>query len=131
MPSARFRDLVWNWGACLILFGVCRLEGLRRTQLHGPYPASDVVLLAELALRGELREIDEPLFFWRDHPQRPSRVCTTDAELAVCYAPENAGRMQFRHLTLLANYLRTITRVPLPLRCDGQVVFGEAPDHSG
>ena len=123
VPSARFRDLVWNWGACLMLFGVLRLDVLRRTQLHGAYPASDVVLLAELALRGELHEIDEPLFLWRDHPGRPTRVCTSDAELAAMYAPENAGRPQFRHLTLFAHYLRTIARVPLPpeqrLRCAG------------
>jgi len=123
LPAARFRDLVWNWGACLTMFGVFRLAALRQTQLIGAYPASDVVLLAELALRGELLEIDEALLFWRDHPNRPTRVCTSDAELAAWLAPENAGRLQFRHLTLFAHYLRTIGRVPLPLeqklRCAG------------
>jgi len=115
MPAARFRELVWNWGTCLMMFGVCRLAALRRTQLLGAYPASDTILLAELALRGEMREIDEPLLLWRDHDCRPTRVCKSDAELAAWLAPENAGHMQFRHLTLFANYLRTIARVPLPL----------------
>lgn len=114
-PSARFADLVWNWGACLMLFGVMRLAVLRQTQRLHSYPAADTVLLAELGLRGALRELDEPLFFWRNHAKRPTRVCASDSELATWYAPENAGRMQFRHLTLFAGYLRTIARVRLPL----------------
>jgi hypothetical protein len=108
-----------------MMFGVCRLATLRETALIGAYPASDTVLLAALALRGVLLEIDEPLFFWRDHADRPTRVCTSDAELAERYAPENAGRMQFRHLALLAGYLQAIRGARLPprqrLRCLGIV----------
>jgi glycosyltransferase involved in cell wall biosynthesis len=122
-PSARFRAMLWNWGLCHMLCGVIRLAVLRATQLHGAYPASDAVLLAELALRGEFCAVDEPLFLWRDHAQRATRACNSDAELAAWFAPANAGRMHFRHLTLFVNYLRTIGRVALPLdeklRCWG------------
>jgi glycosyltransferase involved in cell wall biosynthesis len=125
-PSARFREMVWNWGLCHMLFGVIRLDALRTAQPYGPYPASDAVLLAELALRGEFCAVDEPLFLWREHAQRATRACNSDAELAAWYAPANAGRMHFRHLTLFANYLRTIARVALPLderlRCWGIMV---------
>ncbi len=123
VPAARFREIVWNWGCGLMQYGVVRLAVLRQTQLHGAYPASDAVLIAELALRGPFRQLDEPLFFWRNHPDRPTHVCTSDAELATWFAPENAGRAQFRHLKLFVSYLRTIGRVPLPvgqkLRCAG------------
>jgi glycosyltransferase involved in cell wall biosynthesis len=122
-PSERFKTVLWQWGYGLIVFAVFRLAALRQTQLHGTYPASDLVLLAEIALRGPLCAVDEPLFLWRDHARRPTRVCRSDEELAAWYAPENAGRRQFRHLQLFANYLRTIGRVPLPwdqkLRCWG------------
>jgi glycosyltransferase involved in cell wall biosynthesis len=122
-PAARFTSVLWNWGRAQMLFGVMRLDVLRRTQLHGPYPASDTVLLAELALRGELHLANEPLYFLRVHSEQPTAVCTSDAELAAWFAPANAGRIQLRHWTLFTHYLGTIARVPLPLgermRCVG------------
>jgi hypothetical protein len=82
-----------------------------------------MVLLAELALRGEIVELDEPLFFWREHAQRATRACGSDAALATWFDPVNAGRTPFVHWTLFANYLRTIARVPIPraqkLLCTG------------
>ncbi len=120
-PHERFYAVVRNSGYCHLQFGVIRHEVLKRTQLHGSYPASDVILIAELALRGELHEVHEPLFYWRDHPSRPQHVCRHDAELAVFYDPRNAGMTSRRHWTHLSRYLRTIHRVPLPaderLRC--------------
>lgn len=117
----RFLAVVRNSGYCNLLFGVVRRDVLAQTQLHGPYPASDNVLVAELALRGELHDVPEPLFYWRDHRHKPQRVFPTDAELAVFYDPRNAGTVRMRHWTLLRNYIRTVARVPLPmgekLRC--------------
>lgn len=124
--SDRFYAVVRNSGYCHALFGVVRSEVLAQTQLHGSYVASDTILLAELALRGELREVGEKLFYWRDHRRRSQRLHTTDAELAVFYDPRNAGRSSMRHWTLLAHYIRAVWRVPLPagerLRC-GWVVL--------
>jgi hypothetical protein len=102
---------------------VIRLEVLRATRLHGSYPGSDMVLLAELALRGKPIELDDALLLWRDHPQRGSRTCRSDADLAPWFAPENAGRMPFVYWTLLANYLHAIAYAPIPfgqkLLCGG------------
>ncbi len=113
-PHERFHAVVRNAGNCHVLFGVIRRDVLERTQLNGPYPASDVILIAELALRGELHEVGEPLFYWRDHQRKPQRIHPTDEELAVFYDPRNAGRMCFRHWTHLTHYVRTVARVPLP-----------------
>lgn len=120
MPSERFADVLKNLALCHMQLGVIRHDILRATQL-GAYLASDYVLLAELALRGQFHEVDELLFFRRDHPERPARVYPSDADLAVWFDPANAGRIPTRHWTLLAHYLRTIARVPIPvsqkLRC--------------
>jgi glycosyltransferase involved in cell wall biosynthesis len=120
-PHERFRAVVRNSGYCHLLFGVIRRDVLARTQLYGPYPASDVMLIAELALRGELHEVGERLFYWRDHRGRPQRIYPSDAELAVFFDPRNAGTVPARHWTFLVHYLRTLVRVPLPfgerLRC--------------
>lgn len=121
IPYQRFKAVVRSSGLSHMLFGVIRLDVLRETRLHGAYPASDVILLAELALRGTLIEVDEPLLLWREHGQRATRANRSDTELAIWYAPENAGRVPLRHWTLFAHYLGVIARVPLPpgqrLRC--------------
>jgi glycosyltransferase involved in cell wall biosynthesis len=114
-PHERFQAVVRNSGNCHMLFGVVRRDVLRLTQLHGPYPASDVLLIAELALRGELHEVGKPLFYWRDHRRKPQRLHPTDDALAVFYDPRNAGKTSMRHWTHLARYVHTVARVPLPL----------------
>lgn len=120
-PYERFKDVLRNLGLCNMQVGVIRHGVLRQTRPHGAYPGSDYVLLAELALRGPLHEVDEPLFFRRDHPERPARVYRSSADLAVWFDPANAGRIQpIRWITLI-DYLRAIARVPMPagqrLRC--------------
>jgi glycosyltransferase involved in cell wall biosynthesis len=52
---------------CTPQFGVVRRSALERTGLMGAYNSSDLVLLVELALLGGFAELDEYLFFNRDH----------------------------------------------------------------
>ena len=54
-------------------FGVYRSETLRKTRLIDSFFASDNVLLAEIAMLGEIREIPEVLFQRRFHPGCPRR----------------------------------------------------------
>jgi glycosyltransferase involved in cell wall biosynthesis len=46
-------------------YGLHRIERLRRTRLMGPYIASDNVLATELALFGQLKDLDAPLSYFR------------------------------------------------------------------
>ncbi len=115
VASQRFQSVLWHPGFCLMLHGVVRHAVLRQCQPFGAYPASDLLLLAELALRGALREVDEPLFYFRDHARRPYRTCTSEAELAVWIDPQSTIRAELRHVRLFVRYLSTIGRVPLPL----------------
>ena len=114
-PYERFRDVLTNLTLCHMLFGVIRLDVLHRTRLIGGYPTSDKILLAELALRGVFHEIDDSLFYRRDHPARPARASRSAAELAAWFDPSNAGTMQFLRWTRFVNHLRAIARVPIPL----------------
>ncbi|MGH7787061.1 MAG: glycosyltransferase family 2 protein, partial [Candidatus Binatia bacterium] len=120
-PHRRFHAVVRNSGYCHMQFGVMRRAILQQTQLIGPYPASDTILLAELALRGQLHEVGEPLLYWRDHAGSSQRRSGSDEALAAFFDPRNAGTIRLRHARLLAGYLRTLARVPLPgaerLRC--------------
>ena len=66
-PSDRFTDCLGHAGMCNPLYGVVRLETLRRTRGMGNYIGSDIVLLAELTLYGTFLEIPERLFLRRIH----------------------------------------------------------------
>jgi glycosyltransferase involved in cell wall biosynthesis len=67
-PSQRFRSLVFTRHACVAVFGLVRRDVLAQTPLIAPYVGSDRMLLAELGLHGRIYEIDEELFYRRDHP---------------------------------------------------------------
>ncbi|HXZ86395.1 MAG TPA: glycosyltransferase family 2 protein [Myxococcota bacterium] len=50
-----------------MLFGMARRTALARTGLLPPVCYSDLILVPELRLQGEFREISEPLYFRRSH----------------------------------------------------------------
>ena len=67
-------------------------DHLRRTGLIRPYPASDLVLLAELALRGELREVPERLFERRIHSESATKGERDAEEIAAWFDPSERSR---------------------------------------
>jgi len=114
-PSERFTDVLWHLGLCHMQCGVIRHAVLRETVLHGAYPGSDYILLAELALRGPFHEVNEPLFFRRDHDARLGRAQLSAAAYAEWFDPPNAGKIQMLHWILLGDCVRVIARAPISL----------------
>jgi glycosyltransferase involved in cell wall biosynthesis len=110
-PCERLRDLLGNLALSNPLFGVVRTSTLRTTNLIGSYVASDISLLAELALLGKFYRIPERLFFRRDHPQRSDRANPTIAQAAVLYDPENRGRIHLPDWRLFFEHLSSIKHV--------------------
>ena len=84
---ARFRRVVAKvfWGN--VVFAVIRADALRRTRLHGSYPTSDHVLLAELALVGSFVEVPEFLFLRRQHADTSRRANTSAADASLWFDP--------------------------------------------
>lgn len=96
------------------IFGLIRSDVLGRTALMRPHIGSDRALLAELALRGTLRELPEALFFSRHHADRYSQARFDRHQRQRWWSPEGVDR--FVHLpnwTRLVDYARAIRRVPL------------------
>jgi hypothetical protein len=118
-PSERvyqyFRDAS---PACHPVFGVIRREALKKTTLLAPYINSDVVLLLQIALRGEFYELPECLFFCREHAERTCTRFKTYAELAAWHDTRKGGRWQFPRWRLVFEFFRSIAGV--------QLGFGEA-----
>ncbi|MDH3978271.1 MAG: glycosyltransferase family 2 protein [Gammaproteobacteria bacterium] len=71
-PYLRFRDTLAKVRLSNMFNGVIVTDVLRKTSLNRVHAGSDVVLLAELALYGKLRQCDEYLFFRRMHPTASS-----------------------------------------------------------
>jgi glycosyltransferase involved in cell wall biosynthesis len=70
----RFSDMIGASNTGLTLMGVVRAKCLAKTALHGHYIGADLNLTAELSLMGRIHEIQEYLFFRRDHPQAYSNI---------------------------------------------------------
>lgn len=67
----RFERIIDLFGRmCFPIFGVMRRSALAKTDLHPSYYGSDQALLAELALRGRWKRVEEAILWNRDHEQR-------------------------------------------------------------
>jgi glycosyltransferase involved in cell wall biosynthesis len=95
-----------NNGQC----GVIRLPALRETRLDRPYDGGDLILMAELALRGKFVVLPEVLFYRRMGP-------TT-----FTHSPAYQGRDELFDKHLLGHrvhwhldYIRTMALAPLPI----------------
>jgi glycosyltransferase involved in cell wall biosynthesis len=107
----RFRDVVFrDAGECNAVFGLIRIDVLKKTALIGNYPASDMILLSELALHGHFHELPDALFLRRDHPQTSIRAHVTTDERAAWFDPKKADKKQFTYWRWALEYHRAIRR---------------------
>jgi glycosyltransferase involved in cell wall biosynthesis len=112
----RFRRVLFELtGECNAVFGLIRREALRRTKLIGAFHSSDIVLLAELAMRGEFFEIEERLFFRRDHPDTSVRLHRSKEDRTAWFDPSKAGRKPALMWRWLYEYAKAVGRVPMSM----------------
>lgn len=121
-PHERYRSYLFRpYPRCNAIFGVIRSQALRQTPLFGRYVCSDRVLLGELALRGEIYRVAEPLFLRRDHPQQAWKVNPTRSMREAWFDPNRKGRITFPYWRLMLEHSRAVIRVPMGwcdrLRC--------------
>ncbi|MFO0982803.1 MAG: glycosyltransferase [Planctomycetota bacterium] len=112
----RFALLMRHLRECNAVWGVMRTAVLRETDLIGNYPSSDLVLLAQMALRGRFHEVPEHLFWRRDHAGQSVRKHPTPRSRVGWFDPARAGRLVFPTWRLWAEYGRAIRRAPLSRR---------------
>lgn len=109
----QFQDHYRHGAACNPIYGLIRSDVLRQTQVMGDYVSSDIVLIGELALRGEFYEVPQRLFLRRDHPQTVLRSYKTLSEIMAWYNP-NRPLDEHPVLRLLYEHMRAVQRVPMP-----------------
>jgi glycosyltransferase involved in cell wall biosynthesis len=115
-PAQRFRRLVTLDYDCEQVFGLIRLDILRRTALILSYTDSDRTLLGELGLYGPFLELPEPLFFHRHHEGSSGRANPIKGGWhlrAGWFDPRLKGRVLFPQWRQIWEYIKAIIRAPL------------------
>ena len=111
----RFRSLTSMNHACEEIFGLIRVDILRKTKLMRNYTNSDRTLLSELGLYGRFYHVPEPLFYHRLHPGMSTQAHLDWRRRMAWFDPTFQGRIVFPHWMQCADYFKTITRVPMSL----------------
>lgn len=123
----RYHDLL-RGHRCFEIFGLIRLDVLRRTPLLGAFGHADGVLLNHLSLLGRFYEIPKPLFAERMHSTQSintfgshtGKSSTADGPpdyraYTAWYDPRKAGKIVFPYWRMLREYFLMIWRYSLPL----------------
>jgi len=97
------------------IFGLMRREVLGQTSLLKAYEASDRVLMAELTLRGEIYEIDDYLFFRRDHPMTSRRANKGTKEINAWFDPKKKSLFYWTTGKVFYEYVKFPRRVPMTI----------------
>jgi glycosyltransferase involved in cell wall biosynthesis len=113
-PQERFRNLILAPELAVQQMGLIRRTALEKTELHGSYPSSDEVLLAELALLGDFYEIPERLLIYRLHSEQLTQGKTRTArERVVSFDTALEGKIVLHKWLYFFACLRAIRRPPL------------------
>lgn len=114
--SADVADRFADWAAishrCLDVFGLIRMDALRKTHVIAPYIASDRSLLAELGLLGTFARVPEVMFLSREHDDRSIRSMPLH-QRAAWFDPSNKSTFAFPHFRLWYEYIGLVREAPL------------------
>lgn len=107
--EAQNTDIFWSQ------FGLIRSDILAKTGLMGRYNGSDQVLLLELALQGNCKQVEKELFFRREHPAAATlRRGWTARERATFVYAEDGRTLVFPYCRMLKEHLVCIRDSSIP-----------------
>ncbi len=92
-PHRRLAHLIRSLSMCDPVFGLYKSEYLKRTRRIGGFFGADYVLLGELAMMGEIREVTEVLFRLRAHDGRSMKANPSNRSRAAWYDPDAGTRV--------------------------------------
>jgi glycosyltransferase involved in cell wall biosynthesis len=125
-PVERYYRVARFVGKANVLFGLMRTRALRSTRGLGTFPSADLVLIGELALRGRFRQVDEPLFFRRAHPDASWHATGHYEGFAEWFDPRQRKKLVFPSWRLLREFTWApwLSDLPLGERARASVVGG-------
>jgi glycosyltransferase involved in cell wall biosynthesis len=124
--SERLRNLARYDHDCEEVFGLIRLDILKKTRLIQSYTDSDRTLLGELGLYGRFHQVPEQLFLHRHHSASSCRANPVEGgwhERARWFDPGLSRKVLFSQWRQLWEYCRAIIRAPLGVVEKGKCFF--------
>jgi hypothetical protein len=112
-PPARLRHVLRNVNRVNSIWGVTRASALERTNLIAPFIGSDYVLLAELALLGQVHVLDEQLFSRRLHAGASRAAHVSKKDVARWFDVNARAPVLSAKQRLAIEYWRAVSRVGL------------------
>jgi glycosyltransferase involved in cell wall biosynthesis len=107
-PAERFATMVLRSHTCVDMFGLVRRSALVGSLLISGFHGADRALLAQLALRGRLLQLPEPLLQVREHGKRYTRQKADPALRRLWHSSEKAASKTLPTLRLYREYLRLV-----------------------
>ncbi|MGB7601107.1 MAG: glycosyltransferase family 2 protein [Candidatus Sulfotelmatobacter sp.] len=106
--AAQGTDFLW------LAYGLFRRNVLAETGAMGLYAGDDQVLLFKIALLGDIKQIDEEMFFRREHREASTckRGSTVRERAKFAYADDNR-RLVLPWCHLLKEHLSCVLRTPI------------------
>jgi glycosyltransferase involved in cell wall biosynthesis len=120
--TARSWDITW------VQYGLIRRSALQQTPLMGLYNGDDQVLLLDLAVRGQFRQVDKELFFRREHVAASTvRRGWTAKEMATFVHSDDKRTLVFPNCRLLREHLIWLWKSSIPfqgkIRCAAAIIM--------
>ncbi len=114
-PRSRFRHVLSNVKWAPAAYGLFRCAALKKTRLIGPYFGSDFVLVAEIALLGEIWEIPDVLIQRRFHAEISTTANRRNRDLLYWFDParKRGWDLVSPRLRILLEYIRSVLRAPI------------------
>lgn len=112
-PISRLLHVTRHLRLVNVVHGLHRVEALRKTRLIDSFQGSDVVLVAELSLIGQFREIPEFLFFRRRHAGASRLANRSPGAVRHWFDPEGRPPLVPIKLRLVWEHLVSIGRSAL------------------
>jgi len=109
--AERFEASLTQWGYCNVIYGVVRADVLRHTRLLGSYPGSDLVLQADLAIRGAFTRVRGEHYHRRIHDG-----CTSERDpeqLARFFMPERSKPFDSKLLRIFRELTGIVWHAPI------------------
>lgn len=111
-PARRLWLALSECGTCFPIFGVFRMDFLRRSTLHRSYYGSDRALVAEAALLGKVLLAEDAVMFNREHPSRSIRL-TDHGERSRWQDSSASGRgARMEHVSRFLHFIEVAGRHP-------------------
>jgi glycosyltransferase involved in cell wall biosynthesis len=115
-PVDRLRPYFRHQGEQHAIFGVMRIERVRRSRLIAACWGGDIVLLAELLVSGEFWETPERLFLRRYHDGTSLVANASANDVAAWFDPRNAGHITLPRIQLFTEIASRLLGAPVSRR---------------